>query len=293
MQLQALIEATETKEDALQWARSRGLIKASIDCLTCSVPMNITHTNEAPDFEVFRCSSCHSKKSIRSGSFAFGSKLSIQKLLLIVHHWWSDSTNDLVERELDLTNKTVTHWFKFCRDQCVFYFLRISPSAMIGGVGVTVEIDESLIAKRKYHRGRLVNERWVFGGIERLNGGRIRRFAEFVPNRSEATLLPIIQRRIRQSTRIMSDGWAAYRNLPIHGYQHHVVNHSQNFVHPTNREVHTQGIENQWRQLKRWLRAKGTNLGEDIQAYINEWLYKREPGMNFEMFIQHICLRFQ
>lgn len=293
MLLQSLIEATETKQEAIEWARSRGLMKISVDCANCHAPMGIISTDEAPDFELHRCQVCHSKRSIRTGSFAFGSRLSIQKLLLLMHHWLSDSANKLVERELELTNKTVTHWFKFFRGICAFYFSNISTNAMIGGPGVIVEIDETLVAKRKYHRGRLINERWVFGGLERRTDGRGGRFAEFVGNRSQATLLPVIQRRIRPGTTIISDGWGAYRHISQHGYQHHIINHSQNFVSPGNRVIHTQGVENQWRQLKRWLRSKGTNLGEDLQEYITEWLYKKEHSSSFDLFIEHISLRFQ
>ena len=37
----------------------------------------------------------------------------------------------------------------------------------IGGQGVEVEIDETLMARRKYNRGRISLQVWVFGGIER------------------------------------------------------------------------------------------------------------------------------
>ena len=30
---------------------------------------------------------------------------------------------------------------------------------------LVVEVDESLLARRKYHRGRLVRERWIMGGF--------------------------------------------------------------------------------------------------------------------------------
>jgi hypothetical protein len=32
-----------------------------------------------------------------------------------------------------------------------------------------VEIDEAKIGKRKYNRGRYLEEQWVFGGIERVS----------------------------------------------------------------------------------------------------------------------------
>lgn len=42
----------------------------------------------------------------------------------------------------------------------------IEESCKLGGPGKTVQIDESKIGKRKYHRGHHVEGQWVFGGIE-------------------------------------------------------------------------------------------------------------------------------
>ena len=35
-----------------------------------------------------------------------------------------------------------------------------------GGPGKLVQIDESKVGQRKYHRGHVVEGQWVFGGIE-------------------------------------------------------------------------------------------------------------------------------
>ena len=59
----------------------------------------------------------------------------------------------------------------FAREVCAT-ILEVE-SQPIGGVGKIVEIDESKFGKRKYHRGRRVDGVWVFGGIERENGGVI------------------------------------------------------------------------------------------------------------------------
>ncbi|MEO0341643.1 MAG: hypothetical protein AAF242_20845, partial [Bacteroidota bacterium] len=84
----------------------------------------------------------------------------------------------------------------------------------IGGNDQVVEIDESLVAKRKYHQGHFVPERWIFGGICPASG---RGFLVQVPDRTAAILLPIIQQRIAPGSTICSDMWAAYNgiaNLP-------------------------------------------------------------------------------
>ena len=51
------------------------------------------------------------------------------------------------------------------RDVCAQYF--VDHPAKIGGPMVEVEIDESKFGRRKYHRGRMVDGHWVFGGTER------------------------------------------------------------------------------------------------------------------------------
>lgn len=52
----------------------------------------------------------------------------------------------------------------------------LQNSSQIGGMYIDengmmqpeeVEIDDSVIAKAKYHRGRWPQTRWIFGGVER------------------------------------------------------------------------------------------------------------------------------
>ena len=87
----------------------------------------------------------------------------------------------------------------------------------IGGVGREIEMDESLLSKRKYHRGRLVEQVWMFGGIDRAYPTKF--FVEIVSDRSKETLLENIKRKILPGTTIYSDGWASYKCLVDNGYQ--------------------------------------------------------------------------
>ena len=56
-----------------------------------------------------------------------------------------------------------------CRKTIYEYIEATQP--VLGGERA-VEIGETLIARRKYNRGRLVEQQWLFGAIER-GGGNI------------------------------------------------------------------------------------------------------------------------
>ena len=118
-------------------------------------------------------------------------------------------------------------------------------SEKIGGEGKVVQIDESKVGKRKYHRGHSVEGQWVFDGIEEDSR---RCFLVAVEDRSEATLLPIIKDWIEPGTLIVSDCWKSYHNLNKHGYSHQTVNHSKEFV---NKEGYNSNkMEVHWRHMK-------------------------------------------
>lgn len=131
-----------------------------------------------------------------------------------------------MEHEMNITSKTCVDWYNFAREVCEEYLLRHSEP--IGGPGIDVEIDESKFGKRKYHRGRMQEGQWVFGGREKNDRQKI--FMQTVDARDEQTLLPLIQKWILPGSIIHSDCWKSYSKLGDMGYQHLTVNHSVEFT---------------------------------------------------------------
>ena len=74
--------------------------------------------------------------------------------------WSIDMTLKNSRRELKICKMTCVDWYRFCRDIAYFHFegLENEDEYMIGGDGKIVEIDESLLSRRKYHRGRKVEQ---------------------------------------------------------------------------------------------------------------------------------------
>ena len=76
-------------------------------------------------------------------------------------------------------------------------------------------------------------------------------------NRTKAVLWPLIQANVKAGVTLFSDGWKAYRKLPTIGYPHRWVDHSKEYVDPSDRTLHTNKIEGAWPKVKNFLPSSG------------------------------------
>ena len=182
------------KKEAVGFAFKYGLLNSKNRCKRgrCRARMKIEKDALSIDGKTWRCtnSRCRSKKSIREGSFFSNAHLDMSTMLMFMYLWSKDCSSKFIREELELAQKTAVDWNRFCRDLAVYHYENEEISTdKIGGVGTVVEIDESVFSKRKYHRGRLVKETWVFGGVNRENSSEL--FVEIVPDRTQETLLEV------------------------------------------------------------------------------------------------------
>ncbi len=78
--------------------------------------------------------------------------------------WSGNSTVKMAGEFLDLSKKTIIVWFKLYRHICSKWMAANQP--IIGGVGHVVQVDEEVISRAKYHRGRRARERWPWRPME-------------------------------------------------------------------------------------------------------------------------------
>ena len=194
----------------------------------------------------------------------------------------------MANREFNMSNSTIVDWKSFLRDICAEHF--IDNPVQLGGLGMTVEINESIFTRRKYNRGRMVREQWVFGGIDTTTK---KCFLVPVERRDAATLLSIVQQYILPGTTIVSDCWRAYNALPTLGYQHLTVNHTYHFVDSVI-YVHTNNVENSWMRSKmRSKREMGTKL-DLLGTYLTEFMWRTSvAGDPFDNIIEGIRIQYR
>ena len=265
------------------WLIERKLICNSRLCLQCDSQMRLVECSDRSDGCKWECRRQVNGKrhkvefSIRKGSWFEGSNLTLEEILKLTYWWCRDVQQETMRFEVDVSGNTVVDWDSFCREVCEVNYLECEEK--IGGPGKRVQIDECKFGKRKYHRGHRVEGQWVFGGIEE---GSRKSFMFAVDDRSEATLLPIIETFIEKGTTIISDCWKAYCNLEKHGYKHETVNHSKEFVNKNG--DHTNKIEGHWRQAKQSF----LHLASGSMPFQDEflWRYEHKEEDLFEVFLE-------
>jgi hypothetical protein len=139
------------------------------------------------------------EKSLRTKNWFANSKLPLQDAILFIYSWaYAMTSIKYCERELSMNHNTIMDSNNYLREVCCWKLQQ--NNLAIGGPNTTVEIDESMFVRRKNHVGRVLPQQWVFGGICRETKEC---FMMCVPDRTAATLMPIIQARIRPGTTII------------------------------------------------------------------------------------------
>lgn len=106
--------------------------------------------------------------SVFRGSFFENSNLPIRMISCLMYLWAAKIRMSQVETLISVSHTSAIQWHQYCRDICSNRLLEITNGGyQLGGENCIVEIDESLLVKRKYHRGRRIPEQWMFGMYDR------------------------------------------------------------------------------------------------------------------------------
>jgi transposase-like protein len=178
-------------------------------------------------------------------------------------------------------------WYEKIRAICN---IKMQSLEKIGGLGKVIQIDESVVSKRKYNRGRLSTQKWVFAAIDTVSKDFI---IKYIDDRTRETLRNVIVDTINEESIIHSDCWSSYISIfsTNNSFKHYTVNHSKNFVNPET-GVHTNLVENLWMRLKNTLRRRYLRNSDNLESYISEFCWRKKFGgektKTFESFLNEI-----
>lgn len=276
-----------------QFLRKINHIKDSKMCLKCGYDMKIERDSSQYLNWRYRCYKCNASASLLTDTIYARTKLTPKEFILVIYMFSCYYGRKKTALETGVNESTVTNIFAIMRNACE-NFLMDGELEPIGGPGHIVEIDETLVSKRKYHKGRFVKENWLFGGIDRVTNEI---FAFLVDDRRADTLLEVIEECILPGTTIISDEWASYKRLHTdkrysNKYNHQTINHSLHFIDPNDKSINTQKIERLWRSIKRFKEQGVPGDKSKLQAKLCEMVlrqkYKLDERNSFAWFMLYL-----
>jgi transposase len=173
-----------------------------------------------------------------------------------------------VERDLGVTYKTA---WRMCHE-IRKYMGALDSDDPLGGVGETVEIDETLIggSVSGMGKGYKGNKTCVVGMLER-DGELVTRV---VRSRHKEAMRGVILANVLPGTTLHTDEFGGYKDIDQCGYVHVKVNHSAgHYADASGAGVNA--IEGFWAQLKRGI--NGTHIhvsGKHLPKYLGEFEYR-------------------
>lgn len=199
---------------------------------------------------LWKCYQCRKPFTVKIGTIFEDSKVPMHKWLqaiyLVAGSKKGISSNQL-HRVLGVTLKTAWYMAHRIREA-----MRDDSGFPLGGLGSTVEVDETFIGREPNSevRASFHHKMKVVSLVERGSG----RAKSYVVDKVAAEEIePIVASNVRRETRMMTDESHVYRYLPMLFRDHQRVNHkSGEYVRG---EVHTNTIEGYFSIFKRGMRG--------------------------------------
>ena len=175
-----------------EWLKRAGLLARKMKCDQCRGEMTLRAPKDGRSYGTWRCGKrlggtgtggdhlggvlgkkCGRERGYLQGTFFEGSHLPLMDIFRLSFYFCRQThTRELIQFDMEREDGTMpsTHtladFMEFFREVCFLHYER--HPVVIGGPGMVVEIDETVISRRKYNRGRLIREQqWFFGGVER------------------------------------------------------------------------------------------------------------------------------
>lgn len=269
---------TRNFKRCLKWMIGKGFLYDNKKCPCCEYPMRLVHSSsKLKDGLIFKCSrvnnhdsyalSSHSsgevKVSIRNGTLFDGSNLTLMEAVRLVFYYFPRGFNalqaykDLAEYNIPgLQYQYVAEMYRRIRHVIHINFQNAYRRRKLGEYGRVVEIDES---KFTHHtKGGVSSKVWVLGFFER-GSKDVRAFV--LKDKSEASILALIQDNVAEGAEVVTDSWRGYSECGKF-YRHRICNRVKPGAVDENgkplQDNSINRVESLWHMLKRNIHTYST-----------------------------------
>lgn len=278
--------------EGVKFAFARGLLQLRKPCPHCGSPDRVAlHRNSgSPDDFAFNCGQCKKRFSVRYGTFFWRSRLPIADIITIIICFVSDTPVTQAASWTRMSLQTIVDWYSLCRRVCAHALN--TGNMLLGGPGIKVEIDDSIMLKRKPHQDSDPGEYRFFGGYCVVQK---RGFLVPIETRDTLTLTSLISKHIAPGSIIHGVRSIECLDLPYDEIPYYHDNISESTRRPE-KNLGSPGVACFWGTVLRKLRfAQGSQGSHTIQRVI-EAVYKHNFGFGYRMsfserlalFVDHI-----
>ena len=286
------INSKEEKQELkdIQFVQELGLLSKKKKCSKCDkeceLKFRFRDSKACKRIVNWRCNKCGATASLFTGTFFQLFRKPLREITIVIKCWAVELTVNktisiLALAGIKMDRHTVGKIFNHLRNVCSVALDK--KNIKLGGKSKVVEIDESLYARVKHNVGKDLSRKqvWCFGLVDRVSGSC---YLHIVPNRTAQVLLGVLYDHTLPYSFINSDKWASYDRLSkLHDdtIVHKSVNHSLNFVDPTNGAC-TNKVESYWNVCKiKFKDIRGCGRMQ-IQGYIDEFMWRKNNCLTRE-----------
>ncbi|MEF3366791.1 IS1595 family transposase [Methylocystis sp. 9N] len=227
---------------------------------------------------LIKCYECGKPFTVRMGTIFESSHLALHLWLQVIHLMCASKkgiSTRQIQRMLSCSMKTA--WFLTHRIREAMRSGDLSP---LGGNGVTIEIDETLIGRQEGSPPRKGLHGFQFRNIVLTlveRGGRARSW--HVDGTTVGTLMPIIRANVARETAVMTDTASWYKNLNKDGgfSSHDSVNHTaEEYVRRDGAKIITTNtVEGYYSIFKRGMKGVYQHCSErHLHRYLAEFDFR-------------------